>query len=133
MSPEDKKALVRRYIHEPWVQGRLETFDELCGPNYVLHAPDGRSAGVQELKNVVAANRRAMPDLQHTVHDMITEGDKVVFRRTMRGTHQGEYDGIPATGKTVVTNGITIVRLEDGKVVEDWFESGNPDFKTQVA
>jgi predicted ester cyclase len=51
----------------------------------------------------------------------------------MRGTHLGELDGIAPTGKPVVTNGITIVRFSDGKVAEDWFESGSPTFQQQVS
>jgi steroid delta-isomerase-like uncharacterized protein len=64
---------------------------------------------------------RAFPNLTHTVEDVIAEGDKVVTRYTIRGTHQGETEEFgPPTGKHLELEGITIHRIEDGKIVEEW-------------
>jgi steroid delta-isomerase-like uncharacterized protein len=68
--------------------------------------------------------RQAFPDLQITVEDQIAEGDKVATRWRGRGTHQGDFLGIPSTGRPMEIAGITIFRLADGKIVESW---GNPD------
>ena len=65
-------------------------------------------------------NFAAFPDLHETVEDIFAEGDKVVTRFTMRGTHQGELMGIPPTGKQVTMTGMTIHRIVSGKIVEDW-------------
>jgi steroid delta-isomerase-like uncharacterized protein len=64
--------------------------------------------------------RRAFPDYRDTVHDIVAEGDKVVVRWTLNGTHEGDFLGTQATGKRVTTSGISIFRLADGKITDDW-------------
>ena len=68
----------------------------------------------------MGAARVAFPDFHHTVEDLVAEGDKVVPRLTLRGTHQGDFQGLPPTGKQVTFSGINVMRLEDGKIVEHW-------------
>jgi len=63
---------------------------------------------------------RAFPDLHITVEDLIEEGDKVVSRNTVTGTHQGEYMGLPPTGKSITYNEIFIVRFVNGRIAETW-------------
>jgi steroid delta-isomerase-like uncharacterized protein len=65
----------------------------------------------------------AFPDIKRPVEDLVAAGDKVVARWTSFGTHSGEFMGVPATGRFLRTSGITIFRLEDGKIVEEWSES----------
>ena len=65
----------------------------------------------------------AFPDLERGIEDLVTEGDKVVARWTARGTNTGEFNGMPATGKYATSSGITIFRIADGRVVEEWSES----------
>ena len=89
--------------------------------------------GVEALKAVITAFRTSFPDLHFTVEEIIAEGDKVAYRWTSHGTHQGEYEGIAPTGKPITATGITILRIVDGKVVEDRFESSSPDLKQQLA
>jgi steroid delta-isomerase-like uncharacterized protein len=72
------------------------------------------------VKQVIAAYRAAFPDVHITIEDLVSEGDKVAERWTMRGTHKGEFAGIPATGKQVTSTGLVIVRIADGKVAEIW-------------
>jgi steroid delta-isomerase-like uncharacterized protein len=74
----------------------------------------------------------AFPDLKRPVEDLVAEGDKVVARWSSVGTHEGDFMGIPPTGKTVTTTGITIFRLEDGKIVEEWSESDMVGMLQQV-
>lgn len=88
--------------------------------------------GVADLAAGIARFRESFPDLRVTVEEMIAEGDKVAYRWTMRGTHQGVYEGIAPTGKAITLTGITILRFADGKIVEDRFESGS-DAKRQLA
>ena len=128
MSIEANKAVVRRMVEEAWNKGDLAALDEICAPDYVLEGQQG----VADLQAGIAATRAGFPDWQTTIDDMLAEGDKVAFRWTMRGTHQGEFGGIAPTGKPVKVTGITIVRFAGGKIVEDRYESGSPDVKQQL-
>ena len=78
------------------------------------------ATGVQKLKEVFARLHRAFPDLHVTVEDLIAEGDKVVGRNTVTGTHQGEYMGRPPTGKSLTYNEIFIFRFASGRIAETW-------------
>ena len=62
----------------------------------------------------------AFPDIQMTVEEQVAEGDRVVTRWSAQGTHEGELMGVPASGKQVTVSGITIARLADGKIQEEW-------------
>jgi steroid delta-isomerase-like uncharacterized protein len=128
MSVEANKAFVKRYVEEPWNKGNVDVLDEMCAPSFHLEG----LGGVEEFKAVITAIRTSFPDLHFTVEEIIAEGDKVAYRWTARGTHQGEYEGIAPTGKIITQTGITIIRLADGKVVEDRFESGGPTIKEQL-
>jgi steroid delta-isomerase-like uncharacterized protein len=98
-----------------------KTIDEFVEPNVLFHAPVPMDAtGVQALKQVWAVLLRAFPDLHVTVEDVVAEGDKVVCRNTVSGTHQGEYRGLPPTGRSVTYNEIFIFRFAGGRVAEIW-------------
>jgi steroid delta-isomerase-like uncharacterized protein len=95
--------------------------DEVVEPNVVFHAPVPTGAtGAQALKDVWAVLLRAFPDIHVAVEDVIADGDKVVCRNTVAGTHQGEYRGLPPTGKSVTYNEIFIIRFARGRVAEIW-------------
>jgi predicted ester cyclase len=97
------------------------TIDELIAPDAVISTPlPVDSSGPQIIKDGFAMLHRAYPDLQITVEDMIAEGDKVVARNTVTGTHQGEYMGIAPTGNTVTYKEIFIARFRGGQIVETW-------------
>ena len=123
MSTEENKALVRRYCEE-WNKGKeagMAFMEERYAPDYVIHgAPPGIFPGLAGLRQLITAFWTAFPDEHAVVEDLIAEGDKVVHRSTWRATHQGEFMGVPATGKVVTLTGISISRLASGKVVEDW-------------
>ena len=126
MSALDNKALIRRVVealntgpHGTW----REAFDALFTTTFMLHdpfAPPGLPAGPQGMKDYVAPYFAAFPDLQFTVEDQIAEGDKVTTRYTGRGTHRGEFLGVPPTGKQASWTGIEIDRIEEDKIVESW-------------
>lgn len=123
---EGNKAIVRRVLEEI-NKGNVGIVDELYAPTFLSH---GRTAaedtrGPQSYRQFVEVIRAAFPDLQFTVEDQIAEGDKVVTRYSFHGTHTGEFRGspigtIPATGKPATVMGISIVRIADGKIVENW-------------
>jgi steroid delta-isomerase-like uncharacterized protein len=97
------------------------TIDELVEPDAVIRTPVPIDlTGAKALKLVFTTLQRAYPDLHITVEDLIAEGDKVVNRNTVTGTHRGEYMGIPATGRRVTYDEIFIFRFVDGRVAETW-------------
>ncbi len=125
MSAEENKRISIRLAEEAFSQGNLDVVDEIVADNYVNHdpaAPPDLPPGREGVKALASFYRSAFPDAQLTIEDAIAEGDTVVTRWTGRGTHQGDFAGIPATGKQVTITGITIDRIEGGKIVESWNE-----------
>ena len=122
MSTEDNKANVRRGF-EAVNQKKLAVFDELLNPDVVVHNASTTVQGLEAYKQFLSMYITAFPDLQFTIEDIIAEGDTVVVRYTTRGTHQGNFMGIPPTGKRVSVTGIFIDRIVNGKAVEQWFNT----------
>jgi steroid delta-isomerase-like uncharacterized protein len=122
MSAEENKAIFRRYVEEVGNEGNLDLVEEIFD-RYLSHQPDGHAEerGPQDVKRFIGEFHQAFPDFHTTIEDQIAEGDKVVTRWTMRGTHQGEFRGIAPTGGQIKVTGIGIFRFsEEGKVVESW-------------
>jgi predicted ester cyclase len=95
--------------------------DALVAPDAVIRTPLPLGvSGAPALKQVFATVHRAYPDLHVAVEDLIAEGDKVVGRHVVTGTHRGEYMGLAPTGKAVTYNEIFILRFVDGRVAETW-------------
>jgi steroid delta-isomerase-like uncharacterized protein len=118
------KATVRRF-HDATNTGDPELIsrmiDDLVEPDALIRTPLPIGAtGAQAVKEVFARLHRVFPDLHVTVEDLIAEGDKVVSRNSVTGTHQGEYMGHPPTGKSVAYNEIFIFRFEGGRIAETW-------------
>ncbi len=124
MSTEENKALARRIIEEAWSQGNLAAVDELMAPDYVgHHSLVGNRPPSRELyKQFIVRTRTAFPDFHATIEDQIAEGDLVVTRWSVQGTHQGMFRGKSPTGKQMTVTGIVIERIVDGKAVEGWME-----------
>jgi serine phosphatase RsbU (regulator of sigma subunit) len=119
---EENKAIVRRYVEEISNEGNLDLVDEIFD-RYVSHQPDGSTLerGPEDVKRIRAAHFEAFPDERVSIEEQIAEGDKVVSRMTVRGTHQRGFRGMAPTGKEVEIKGISIFRFsEEGKVVESW-------------
>ena len=118
---EENKAIFRRYVEEVGNEGNLDLVDEIFA-DYVSHQSDGSvlQRGPEDVKRFMGEFRSAFPDFHTTIEDQIAEGDRVVTRWTMRGTHEGEFRGIAPTGKQMTVTGIGIFRFSDGKVVESW-------------
>ena len=121
---EDNKVLVRRYFAEVLNKGNLAAVEEFVAPTYIGHLPGAPDAkGPDDLKQRLTALRTAFPDLSETIEDMVAEGDKVVVRNTLRGTHRGDFMGIAPTGKEVTWTTIGILRIGNGKFQESWIIS----------
>jgi steroid delta-isomerase-like uncharacterized protein len=121
MSSEQHKAIVRRTFEEPW-KGNLAVVDELVASDYFGHDPATPEPlrGPEGVKKFISTYRAAFPDMQITVKQQLAEGDLVATRWSGRGTHEGELMGIEPTGKQVTVSGLTISRLEGGKIVEEF-------------
>jgi steroid delta-isomerase-like uncharacterized protein len=122
MSSGDNKALVQRLFEEVFNQKQLDRADELVAPDYLDHgAVPGQGPGLEGAKQQRwAMYFAAIPDLHATIDDLAAEGDKVVVLYTVEGTQQGELSGVPPTGKRFRISGISIYRLAEGKIAEQW-------------
>jgi steroid delta-isomerase-like uncharacterized protein len=118
------KATLRRFhdaVNSGDAQLIAQTIDEVVEPDVRIGTPLPIDAtGAQALKQVWTTLLRAYPDLHVAVEDLIAEADKLVSRNVVTGTHQGEYLGLPPTGRPVTYNEIFIFRFEDGRIAETW-------------
>jgi steroid delta-isomerase-like uncharacterized protein len=126
MSAEDNKALARRYWDEGWGTGNVAMIDEIFAPDYLFHPGVGTaSRGTEAVKQGPTRWRTAFPDLRSTIEDIFAEGDKVIVRWTLGGTHRGNIaipsvGTLPPTGKHVSWAGMDIYHFRGGKIVEGW-------------
>jgi len=121
---EENKALIQRWFEEVWNQGNSKTIDELLDENGVVHGlmdANGQPVtGLKAFHDFHDQFRGAFPDLHISVDDVVAEGDRVVARCSVRGKHTGESLGFAATNAPIQFEGIAIVRIKDGKIVEAW-------------
>lgn len=120
MSSAENRRLLERFYEEVMGRGNLAFIDEYCSPDYVDHDDDLPAPGREGLKQHVEMIRRGFPDTQVTVEDMVADGDRIAARTTARGTHTGEFMGVPPTGRPITISGMDITRFSEGKIVEHW-------------
>ena len=121
MSSEDNKALVRRFFDEVVNGGNIDLIDELLTDDFVEHEKfPGLEPNRDGVKEFFRRFRSAFPDGSFTPEEMIAEGDTVAVRVTIRGTHQGEFVGLPATGKSVEVAAIDFIHCRDGRMTAHW-------------
>jgi predicted ester cyclase len=120
---EANKAVVRRWFEEVWNQGREATIDELFAAGALAHGLGDSEADVHgpaEFKQFVSHIRGSIPNLSFTVEDLVAEGDRVAVRITLKGVHSGPGLGVEPSGGDVSIQGIVIVRIVNGQIVEGW-------------
>lgn len=122
-TPEENKAIMRRFIEEVWNKGNLKVADELFHPEASSPSAPTLPRGPQAVRDMATMFRTAFPDFHMTIEDMIAEGEFVVARFTQGGTHRGEFMGIAPTGRTVSFTEIGVLRIQGGQVVESWYET----------
>lgn len=119
MSSDENKALVRRYYEDIVSTGRIDEVPRFVAPDYVeVHDNRTFAIGLEGAKEHIRGVRRTYPDLRLTVEQQIAEGEWVVTRVTMRGTHRGEWEGIRPTGKVVEVTAVNIDRVVEDRIVE---------------
>ena len=130
---ERNKALVNR-LWEAWNKKDFETVKEMRTPDYLWYLPSNSTEPISREEGLEKVKRfhSIFPDINFSIEEVIAVGDKVISRYIMRGTHQGEFQGIPATGNKVEISGITISRIENGKIVEEREERDMLGFMQQL-
>jgi steroid delta-isomerase-like uncharacterized protein len=133
MSIEENKAIARRWNDEIWSKGNMAAVDGLMSVDFVwLNAPPGGASDREGFKQFQAGALGAFSGMKCVVEDMVAEGDKVAVRWTWSGKHTGDYMGMAPTGKQVTMTGVSIIRVVGGKITEEWDESDNLGFMTQL-
>jgi steroid delta-isomerase-like uncharacterized protein len=126
------KATLRRLIEE-MDKGNLDIIDQLFTPDYICHLQGGSATlDRQTHKKTLQSFYAAFPDYHHRIEDLIAEGDKVVLRVTDLGTHNRDYQGIPATGRQISISAMFICRFVGGKIAEAWMEADLLGFYKQI-
>ncbi|MBI5629470.1 MAG: ester cyclase [Elusimicrobia bacterium] len=127
------KAVARRFYLEAVGGGELAHVESLVGADYVDHnAGLAAGRGPEMVRRHLAALRRTFPDFTLQIEDMVAEGDRVATRVSGRGTHLGEWKGIPPTGALIQLRGMNIDRLAGGKIVEHWGEADTVGMLVQM-
>lgn len=118
---ERNKELARLLMGPDISQGDESVAEAIIHPDFFDHTnPLGMQHGLDGHKAIVRLFRTVFPDLTWDIDDLIAEGDKVVARTTMRGTHRGDFFGLPPTGKRVEMPGVHIIRIADDRIIEHW-------------
>jgi steroid delta-isomerase-like uncharacterized protein len=124
---------MRRFYDEVLTGGNLDVIAQVCSEDIVDHeAPPEMPKGVEGVKAFVQMFRTAFPDLNVTVEDAFESGDRAVARTRWTGTHQGEFMGVPPSGKPIDIEPIDIIRVADGKCVEHWGATDNLALMQQI-
>lgn len=126
MGNEQNEAVAKRGF-EAFNTGDMSIVDEITAPDAVGHDPalPEDTHGPEGTKQVIQTYRDAFPDLKFTIEECFSDGDLVCIRWASSGTNDGELMGIPATGKHITSSGISIDRIQDGKIVESWIHWDN--------
>jgi steroid delta-isomerase-like uncharacterized protein len=132
MSAEENVAVVRRVYEEVFDKHNVAIVVELYADDFVYHSPGWADLDREGLKRGLAAYLAAFPDAQMIVEDVFGGGDRVASRFTCRGTHRGEYAGVPPTGKQITMTAILTQRFAGGKIAEDWEWSDRLGFMQQL-
>jgi steroid delta-isomerase-like uncharacterized protein len=118
------KRIVRRFYSEVFGAWNMAPVDDVVSPEFRSHDwPKNGPTGPRAFKDYYAAMRSAVPDAHYEVDDLIADGDRVVVRWRLLGTHEGDFAGIAATHRPITLKGIAIYRIEDGKLRERWVVS----------
>jgi predicted ester cyclase len=125
MSASENKTLLRRYFREVWERQNPAAARGFLASNYRRHtSPDAEPLTLDDQVQTLIDLRTAFPDIQIVIEEVLAEGDRIAFRSRMRGTHHGELMGIAPTGRNVRVGLLDLIRVQDGKIVEQW---GGPD------
>jgi steroid delta-isomerase-like uncharacterized protein len=104
-----------------WSQGDVERIDEFYGESFQANYPmTNWGTGLEGIRNLVQELKEGIPDYCERIDELIDAGDRIIVRLTITGTHTGPLSGVPATGKSFEFRDVTVGRIENGKIVEQW-------------
>lgn len=129
MQPE---VLIRTFINEAFNKGNLSILEDVIHPEYHFSSPDSHLKGIGQLAEFIQSFRTAFPDLNLQIDDLFTSHDRSCTAFTLRGTHKGDFMGIPATHKSVEVRGMVMSRFKDNKIAEEWEILDNLGFLQQL-
>jgi steroid delta-isomerase-like uncharacterized protein len=133
MTTEQDKALVRRLVIEAQQNGNLDLVDEILAPDFVDHTPlPGLPPTRDGVKVLFSAFHTGFPDLRVDILDQISEAGTVATRKRFSGTHNGEFLGVPASGRSVELEVIDILRVRDGRITDHWVSADRLSLLTQL-
>ena len=112
--------VLNRFVAEFINEGDESVLEELVHDDYIYRSPDEEVYGREGLAAMFRGFRAAFPDMQLTVHEVISTDDSTVLDFTLSGTHQGEFMGIPATERPFGIRGVVITRYRDGRIAQEW-------------
>ncbi|MDP9342986.1 MAG: ester cyclase [Actinomycetota bacterium] len=122
MPGEDNKAMVRRLFEEGINEGDEAAVEEVLSADYVNHDMPAPAKGIEGFQQVIGMFRSGFPDMRVTLEDVFADGDRVGTRGRFTGTHQGDFMGIPATGKPIDVKYIDLWLVRHGKLTENWVQ-----------
>ncbi len=118
---QDLPARIQTANEELLNKGNVDMASDFFAPAYVSHLT-GRdlTGGPEVIEGFVTELRTAFPDLHVEVEVLVAEGERVAWLRTHRGTHRGDFMGVPASGRVIVWRSMVVTRFEAGKIAEEW-------------
>lgn len=126
------REIIKRF-HAAWSSGKTEDLKNLVSPDFVCHYMGGYEwEGIEGTAKEIKDQHISFPDWNEEIVDMISEGDKVVTRYISTGTHMGKYSGLDSTGKKIKMFEISIYKIANGKVVEQWCLADKPSMNEQL-
>lgn len=136
MTRQEKQGLIER-LHEIWSTGDTRLIREVYAESFVAHMPKGWGAapsrdGHDGIRRAIERLRTSFPDWQEHIDDMVIEEDRVAVRYHSTGTHLGAFAGVPASGRCIEVDEMSIFRIEDGRVVEQWCLNDDLAFGKQI-
>ena len=132
MTLERNKDVARRFIDEVFVKGSVEAVDELATEDFTPHSWASVQLGVENLRRAVKRVSAGLSDVSMTVEDVIAEGDRVAVRLRAHAVHDGEFMGLPASGRDYTISETHIFRIRDGRVSEHWRDADMLDLMRQL-
>lgn len=114
---QQNEAVVRRLIEEGWNRGNLAVVDDCLASSYTQEGPLETVRGPEGEKAQITKYRAAFPDCHLEIDELMSAGDRVVLRFSYSGTHRGDLEGIPPTGRSVHGKGIDVMQMSDGRIV----------------